>query len=185
MANISEYELLKLFEKAYSDHLHKVIYYAFSFLKDMDEARSVAQDVFTKLWEKRHDIDPDSEVLTFLSVLTKNACLNILRRRKISKKYTDFTAYNSLQFNIDVLEKEGAVKVFSKEVCELYDKALKEMSEKTRSTFLLSRGKGLKNREIANFQNVGISTVEYRMSNAFKILRKYFKDYIGFVVLFI
>jgi Sigma-70, region 4. len=54
------------------------------------------------------------------------------------------------------------------------------MKDKVRRTFLLSRGKGLKNKEIAEIEGVAESTIEARMSHALLIMRKMFKDYIKY-----
>jgi RNA polymerase sigma-70 factor, ECF subfamily len=180
-----ETDVITAFEQAYSSYLHRVEHYAYSFVADYEQARSIAQDTFVKLWEKRMEVDFSKEVLPFLFVLTKNNCLNFLRREKIKNKHSDFTAYRVNQFNMEVLDHPASVNVYSKEVQKLIRDAYQAMPEKVRETFLLSRDSDLKNREIAQKQNIGISTVEFRISCAFKILRKYLKDYLPILLWFL
>ncbi|MEF9930822.1 MAG: RNA polymerase sigma-70 factor [Bacteroidales bacterium] len=182
---LEESETIALFEKAYSSYLHRIEYYAYSFVPNYDEAKNIAQDSFVKLWEKRNEIDFSKEILPYLFVITKNNSLNILRRQKIKNKHEDFTVYSKTQFNIDVLEHPASVNVYSNEVQKLIRDAYEAMPEKVKETFILSRDKNFKNKEIAQIQEIGISTVEFRISCAFKIFRKYLKDYLPILLWFL
>lgn len=182
---LKETDVVTAFDEAYSSYLHRIEHYAYSFVADYEQARSIAQDTFVKLWEKRMEVDFSKEILPFLFVLTKNNCLNFLRREKIKNKHADFTAYRENQFAIDVLDHPASVNVYSKEVQKLIREAYLAMPEKVKETFLLSREQNFKNREIAQKQNIGISTVEFRISCAFKILRKYLKDYLPILLWFL
>ena len=50
-------------------------------LRDPSEAEDVAQETFVKLWHHRDDIDPN-KVRPWLLRVTRNACLDRLRRRR-------------------------------------------------------------------------------------------------------
>ena len=58
------------------------------------------------------------------------------------------------------------------------------MPQKVRETFVLSRKKGFKNKEIAQIQQINIRTVEIRISQAYRILRKQLKDYLPLALWF-
>lgn len=176
---------ISLFEEVYSSGLHRVEFYAHSFLGDMEEARSVAQEAFTKLWERRTEVDFSEDVLPFVMIIARNSCLNILRRRKIKGKYDDFAAYRQSMFNLEVLEQASSVNIYEKEVQGLVKRALEAMPQKVKETFLLSRDKNYKNREIAELQGIGISTVEFRLASAVRIFRRYLKDYLHFLLWFL
>lgn len=176
---------ISVFENVYSSGLHRVEFYAHSFLGDMEEARSAAQEAFTKLWERRNETDFSEDVLPFVMIITRNICLNTLRRRKIKGKFDDFAAYRNSMFNLEVLEHASSVNVYEKEVQGLIKKAFEAMPEKVKETFLLSRDKNYKNREIAELQGIGISTVEFRLASAVRIFKKYLKDYLHFLLWFL
>lgn len=166
----------KLFEGIYASHFKKVVFYAYNYLKNSEKAESIAQDVFLALWEHMDDLDESGEILPYLFVLTKYRCLNWLRREKHYGKYAKekMTGYD---VSMLALREESSISLYSKEVNGLVGKALKEMPDKVRETFVFSRFRELKNREIAIRQNISEKTVEYRISCAFKILRKILKDY--------
>ena len=52
------------------------------------------------------------------------------------------------------------------------------MKPKVRHTFLLSRIKGVKNKQIAVIEGITESAVEARISSALKVMRKLLKDYL-------
>jgi RNA polymerase sigma-70 factor, ECF subfamily len=173
----------KVFEEVYARHFRKVQFYAYNYLKDSEKAENIAQDVFLALWEQMDTLNEDGEVLPYLFVLTKYRCLNWLRREKYQNRYME-EKLNSASISITALQDESSTTLYSKEVTGLVSKALTQMPEKVRETFVFSKFKDLKNREIAQKQNISEKTVEYRMSYAYKILRKNLKDYV-FLFIFI
>ncbi|MDD2584588.1 MAG: sigma factor [Bacteroidales bacterium] len=81
--NTIEQELKRKFEEVFRENLHKVQFIARHYLKDFDASKDVAQEVFSTLWQKRQEINFSRPILPYLSVLTKNRCLNILKNQKI------------------------------------------------------------------------------------------------------
>lgn len=168
----------KRFEKIYSNNLRNVEFYARSYVKDEEISRSVAHDSFLVLWEKRMEIDYNGEVLPYLFAITKNKCLNILKREKCRNKFVSYTAYKENIINQEAIFHSTSVTLYEKEVHNLINKAIGSMPIKVKDTFLLSHTAGLKNKEVAQQQNVAISTVEYRLAQAYVILKKRLKDYL-------
>lgn len=166
----------KLFEEIYANHFRKVVFYAYNYLKDNEKAANIAQDVFLTLWEQMDNLDESGEVLPYLFVLTKYRCLNWLRKEKHHEKYTQ-ERKTVTDISITALKEESSVNLYNKEVTELLGKAMDKMPDKVRNTFVSSRFRDLKNREIAEKENISEKTVEYRISCAYKILRKMLKDY--------
>ena len=180
----SEEEII--FNQLYLKYFHKVQHVAYSYLFDTEQARGVAQEVFLKLWDKREQIDPDKEVYGYLITMTKNLCINILKRKVIEKKYKDFSNYKlQAEINLLSLSNNTTGKLIEKEISSLLDNALKMMPEKVRATFKLSRTGNLKQQEIADIQGIALRTVESRLKTSMEILRKVFKDYFIWIVCFI
>lgn len=162
------------FENAYVLYFHCIENYAFTFLRDREEAKSLAQEVFIRFWEKIDCVDMSRSPLPYLMTMARNSCLNCLRHKKHTDTYVD---YRLNRFYQDVLEYSNSNKIFYNEVQEIITRSLDEMSLKVRETFMLSRNKCLKNKEIAEIEKISLSTVEYRLAMAFKILKKNLKDY--------
>ena len=58
-------------------------------LKDADEAQDAVQEAFVKLWQHQDAIDPD-KVKPWLMKVTRNGCLDRLRRRRPTEELQDW-----------------------------------------------------------------------------------------------
>ena len=173
----------KYFEEIYLKHLLRVRNFAYGYLFDMEQAKGVAQEVFLKLWDIRDTIDPQKEIGAFLLVITRNMCLNILKRRTIERKYIDHGAYQ-MQSEINYLSLADSTSgsLIEKELSAQIEKTLGSMTEKVRSTFLLSRANNLKQQEIADMQGIALRTVESRLKIAVELLKKSLKEYLLWII---
>jgi RNA polymerase sigma-70 factor (ECF subfamily) len=174
---IDELSKERLFEEIYRKHFKKVLYFAFRYLDDYGKAENIAQDVFLTLWGQIEDVNDNGEVLPLLFVLTKFRCLNWLRREKHHQQYVK-SRLTDLDISITALMDDGLTNLYNSEFDKHLKKAIEIMPDKVRDTFIYSRFKNLKNKEIAELQNISEKTVEYRISCSFKVLRNYFKNYL-------
>ena len=75
----SDFKLLVL---PYSSRLYRL---AYSLLGSKEEAEDIVQEVYLKLWKMRNDL-PSYNSIEGLSVrITRNICLDLLRRRKTTQ----------------------------------------------------------------------------------------------------
>ncbi len=181
ICQVSESDYIKIFEQAYSDYLNRLEFFAFSFLHDREEASSIVSEVFAKMWEKRESVDFSKSIYPLLSTMTRNSCLNNLRNKKYQYEYAD---YRMKSFDEDVLADSRSDSLLGKEVQQIINRTIVEMPPNIQDVYILSRLKNMKNREIAEYLNVSISTVEVRIASAFKILRLRLKDYLIFFIVF-
>lgn len=166
------------FQEYYSLYINRIQYYAYNYLNNKEEAVSVAQNSFMKLWEHRDKIDYADDVLPYLITVTKNECLTLLKKNRSKERYSSYIKYREYDINIYALNHNSSAELLSKELNGLINCTLELMPPKIRETFLLSRNNKLKNYEIAQVQNISLSTVEYRIKKAYQYLRKYLKDYL-------
>jgi len=61
---------------------NKLLRFALQILQDEEEAKDVLQDVFLKLWEKRHDLNKLENLEAFTMRMVRNRCLDVIRSRK-------------------------------------------------------------------------------------------------------
>lgn len=173
-----------VFEEIYFSNFEKIRFYAQSYLRDQAQAQCVAQDVFLALWEKMDEAWSETDATPLLFVIAKYKCINILRKESRDRIFKDSKKrHDEDSIRYAALSNSHASSLYSKEVETLYGKALEAMPEPVRKTFLFSRQSEMKYSEIAHKQNISIKTVEYRISYAFRILRKYLKDYLTFLLM--
>jgi len=175
-----------LFEEIYSNHLHKIQFFAYNYLQDFDSAKSLAQEVFISIWENWDAIDFEREILPYLLTLTKNRCLNLLRKKKVSQKYEDFSKnQNQESLNYLTLLDSSSTMLYSQEIEELLRKTMNTMTDKVRRTFILNRFQGLSYKDIAEIEDVTVKAIEVRIMSALKLLRVKFKDYLPLLLGFL
>jgi RNA polymerase sigma-70 factor (ECF subfamily) len=169
------------FEALFKEYFKPLTAFAYKFVKDVDEAKSIVHDVFAKVWEKREDIDLSKSVKSYLYSSVNNRSLNYVRDHNKFIKNADMS---DLQIATD--ENDSFDFLSEEEIRRKVEDTLNAISPKVKEVFLLSRNDGLKYQEIADKLNISIKTVETHMSTALKELRKNLKEYLtGIIILLI
>lgn len=178
LSNDDRNSFKSIFHEYYQPLWHLSQYY----LEDKDEAKEVVQDAFLKLWEIRHDLNPNSNLRNFLFTLVKNNCLNNLKRKQILLKHHEKIRWIEMRYQYESLARMGDDYLEINELKDKIDVAIQQLPEHCRIIFEMSRFEDLKNREIAEKLNVTQKTVEAHLTKALKILRKELKDYLPIIV---
>jgi len=162
------------FETLFRTHFKELTFFAFRYVKDVDIAKEIVQEVYVALWEKRDTIDMSKSVKSYLTTSVYNRCLNYLRANK--------------KFNRDILIAEKLFEIslnqgtdeitYSNELATKIDEILNLLPDKCKEIFILNRYENLKYQEIAQKLDISIKTVEAQISKALKIFREHLKDYV-------
>lgn len=159
-----------VFERAFREHFKALHAYAFTIIRDEENAEEIVQNVFFKLWEKKENIDEITSLKAYLYRATYNDSLNFLKHTKVKAAYETYAKSTGS-------DKSDAVDTLStKELQAKIDKALNELPEQCRTIFQMSRFEELKYREIAEQLNLSVKTVENQMGKALKVLREKLAD---------
>ena len=158
---ISEAEFESLFNR-YFDELRKYLYFKCS---DKDLATDIAQDVFTKIWEKRERFD-HSNIKALLYKMATDNLISHFRRNKLKQEIT-------VEFEIETNTPQHNLEL--EELKSKYEKALAHLPENQRVVFLMNRIEQLTYKEIAERLEVSVKAIEKRMSTAIKYLREQLK----------
>ncbi len=161
------------FEKLFRKYYAGLCNYATKYLKDLDKAEEVVQELFYKLWEKRNKLDINVSLKSYLYRAVYNGCLQYLNHRAIEIKYENYYKKQNKEYAIDASEAMNM-----QELNEIINETLNSLPERCRNIFFLNRYDGLKYREIAKKLDLSIKTVEANMGKALKLLRKNLKNYV-------
>ncbi|MEO2070415.1 MAG: RNA polymerase sigma-70 factor [Zunongwangia sp.] len=156
-------------ESAYASLVEKyhqnLCAYAISLTHDKDTAEDVVQNVFIRIWKKRKSLDKIKNFDGYLYQSVHNEFIDFLRKEKtlLTHQGNYIESLNRLTQEED-FDLVHLTKMISKEINNLPDRC--------KEIFLLSRKEGLMNKEIAEYLDISIKTVEFNISKAFKTLRE-------------
>lgn len=167
------------FELLFRKYYVRLCGFANKFSNDPEEAREVVQEVFTKVWEGRDDIDPEESLKAYIFKITRNICINKLRRKQVESKYIEIYKLVYVE-NREVSPYESLI---ADELNENINTALNKIPAKCRRVFDLSRVEGLKYSEIAVALHISVKTVEAQMSKALHILRYELREYLAIIII--
>jgi RNA polymerase sigma-70 factor (ECF subfamily) len=168
------------FEKIFREYFKSLHAYAYTFMKDNEQAEEIVQNVFCRIWEKREQLKPDGSLKAYLYRAVHNESLNYLKHQKTRAA---FTVHHS---NIDEpVSVEASEKLMVAELDGHIQQALNDLPQQCRIIFQLSRFENLKYKEIADHLNLSIKTVENQMGKALKILRVKLAEFLPVILVLI
>jgi RNA polymerase sigma-70 factor, ECF subfamily len=158
-------------------HYHKqVIKTAHHFVRNMDDAEDLAQDVCIEILESVQHFKGTSSLSTWIYRVTVNKSLNFIRKHKrkqlIGQVESLFKRTNGLNEN-KVPEPSVTDNTFEdKERRHLLDKSINSLPENQRIAFVLNKFEDLPYKEVAEIMNVSIASVESLLQRAKQNLQK-------------
>lgn len=186
MSDSGSLHTMNLFSRFFQENQEKFLSFAYSYLRDKEEAEDVLMESMIILWENRDRWDKESNLHALLLTILKNKALNILEHRQIcirAKEDIGSHKQRELDLRIATLQACEPEQIFNSEIQHIVHKALEEMPPQSRDIFILSRFQNLPNKQIAEKLNISLKTVEAHMTKALKILRLELKDYLASILL--
>lgn len=155
-------------EDLFKEHYEQLHRYAFTIVKDMDEAKDVVQAVFLNFWDKRATLNITSSPKAYLFRSVYNESLNYLKKQEVLQKHHHISATEipgSQEQKPFAFEDELYLK-------QKIENVLQELPPQCREVFIKSRAEQKKYSEIAAELGIAVKTVEAHMSKALKLIRK-------------
>lgn len=177
---------LKTFSSLFEKFRKPYILFAYSYVRNMDEAEDIYMDVMMRFWENRKELPANLHIPSYLLTAVKNRALNSLRQQSVRTDAGQLMSEHQireLNFRISTLEACEPTELFTDEIRLIIKKTLRRIPKYTRVIFFMSRYENKTNREIAQKLNINIKTVEYHISKTLKVLRDHLKDYLPFLIL--
>jgi RNA polymerase sigma-70 factor (ECF subfamily) len=154
--------------------------YAYSILRDSDEAEDMTQKVFCKLWEQRERIEIHTSVKSYLYRAVHNDCMNKIKQHSIRTEHNEYYIYEK-----DLISNEVENAVLVTELEQQIEIIIENMPPRCREVFKMSRQQQLSYSEIAQTLQITTNTVETQIVKALRMLRGGLKDYLIILTLLI
>ncbi len=166
------------FEQLFDSCYEQLCRYAYSILRDMDEAEDVVQKTFCKLWDQRETLNIQSSVNSYLYRIVHNDCLNTIHQQTSHKEH-NLSYISSINSEVNSTGEH----IESTDLQKAIDKALENLPPQCRKVFEMSRMEQLSYAEIARQLDISTNTVENHISKALKLLRVELKDFLMISIL--
>ena len=166
------------FEQVFKTHYKNLHAYAFTILKDEDEAEEMVQQVFFKLWERSEHLSFSGPIAAYLYRAVHNESLNFIKHQKVKAGHQLHVAYSMKNKT-----EQASPKMIRKELENKFREALNELPEQCRTVFQLSRFEDMKYKEIADKLDISVKTVENHMGKALKLLRTKLVDFLPLLLI--
>jgi RNA polymerase sigma-70 factor (ECF subfamily) len=139
-----------------------------------EEAEEVVQETMLWVWENRTNLIPEMSLKSFLFMIVKNKSLN-----RISHNQIKSIVHQKIAKKLEEQISDPDFYLYS-ELSNLLSEAIEKLPEDSRIAFEMNRLDNMTHKEIAKELNVSPQTVNYRISQALKILRVELKDFLPF-----
>lgn len=149
-----------------------------SYIPSQEDAEEIVHDVFVKLWEKWETLQITSNFTGYLYSMTRNACLDYLRKQKNKLTKEMSTEQQEFWLNHGALADDMASSILVNELESLVESAIEELPEKCRKVFKKSRLEGLCHQEISKELEISPKTVENHITRALRQLRVALSEYL-------
>lgn len=155
------------YETLFNLYYVKFVNFADSILKNRTVAKDIVQEAFIRIWINREGLDENKSVENFIYVIVKRLIINHIRDSKPSESIESGATLSHASCwsgqDIDLIADETRKRIH---------KIISQMPPKRRAVFIMSREKGMSNKEIAQCLQVTVKAVERHMTLALAELRE-------------
>ena len=137
---------------------------AYHYVGQAEDARDLAQEVFIRIYQHLDQVPDEEGVLPWMLRITRNACLDLLRRRKARPPLWDIPVEEMFDLRAPGQSPEEQHLEAARK--SLVHRALQELTQINREIILLKEIQGLGLEEIAAVLEVPLGTVKSRSNRA-------------------
>lgn len=157
----------KLMVMPYSSRLYRM---AYRMVNNREEAEDIIQDVYMKLWGMRNDLDKYNSIEALSVKITRNLCLDHLRRKKVN-----YNALKAEKYKVEGNTISPAESLEVKEESEIIHTLISSLPEPQRSLVHLRHFEGKEYDEISEMVNMNVNAIRVSISRARQQMRKMFE----------
>lgn len=157
----------KVFSSIFESNYRLMYAIARKYLKDDDAAMDAVQNTFVKLWERRAELDNETNLRSLLYTILKNGILNEIRNNRLHYEKRYQLAQQQPETTYEPFKENG-----SERIIKLLRETIKRLPTQQRTICELKLNENLSNMEIAERLGIALPTVKVHYYKALKTLRK-------------
>lgn len=156
------------FDKLYQSYSLRIYRKLFKMVKVDVLADELTQDVFVKVWTKRHLLDSEQSFRSYLFSIAQHLVYDTYR--KMSR---DESLVNKVKLISTELYTHTEEDIYYKETAEMVQKAIELLPTQQRRVFQACKIEGRSYEEVARELNISVSTVNGHIVKATKTVAEY------------
>lgn len=157
-------------EAAFYGYYDGLFGHAFRYTRSREIAEEVIQDVFLRIWERRHQLVGSERLQPLMFAAVRNASISWLRRQRVEQRFAASGTPGLGQFTSDVADL--VARTDERDLARELQDAVQTLPPKARLAITLRWQRQLKNTEIAEVMGVSVKAVEFSIARALNHLRR-------------
>lgn len=145
-----------------------------------EDAESMVQEIFVKLWSNREQLDATKSLNAFIYIMARNEIYGNLRKLLVRRRYLE-----ELSFSINQSSETTEQELEYNELKSVVSQLINSMPEKRREIFVLSRNEGLSYKEIASQLSISENTVDSQIRKALAYLKENLRRKMSLLLFFL
>lgn len=172
---------VKAFDDLYNKYAARLYNFSLKYLKSVEEAEEVVQEVFLYIWDKRDGLKPDNSFNAYIFTIAYNIIRKYFNKKSRENAYKDDLIYTFLQLenNLDKI-------IDYKFLLEKVELIINALPARRKEIFIKRKYDGLSVKQIAEELEISPNTVENQLASAQKqILNELQKEKLAGMIFFI
>jgi len=155
-------------------YLRQVYNFSAKYIGSAKEAEDLTQEIFLRVWKNLKKFDSQKSFKTWLFSITRNVCIDYLRRKKTVTFSTLEGDDDKESFSDKIVDESFSIveKITRQELEKEMGRYLSRLSEANRAVLILHYNQQLAFREIAELSGESLDTVKSRHRRALIYLRR-------------
>ena len=161
---------LKAFDDLFGKYSPRLYNFSLKYLKSVEEAEEIVQEVFMFIWEKREGLKPESSFNSYIFTIAYNIIKKYFIKKARENAFKDDLIYTLLQ-----QENRLDQVIDYKLLLEKVEKMVDALPSRRKEIFIKRKYEGLSVKQIASEMGISPNTVENQLASAQKTLLDEFK----------
>ena len=166
-------ELYRLYSPRLYGNLLKLV-------KNETIARELLQDVFIRVWNHRHDIDPQRSFKAYCFRIAENLVTDFFRKAACDRKLAAYLKAAATDFDVSTEQQ-----IDYKESSHLLNQAIRLLPPQRRQVFELCKIEGRSYAEVSGLLGISTSTISDHIVKASRSIKEYFLHAGGSITLLV
>jgi RNA polymerase sigma-70 factor (family 1) len=156
---------LKAFDDLFGKYSPRLYNFSLKYLKSVEEAEEIVQEVFMYIWEKREGLKPESSFNSYIFTIAYNIIKKYFIKKARENAFKDDLIYTLLQ-----QENRLDQVIDYKLLLEKVEKMVDALPSRRKEIFIKRKYEGFSVKKIAEEMGISPNTVENQLASAQKSL---------------